>query len=426
MFQSAAPACLAAILAEGTVHAQQAAPGPAPTPQPLTAAENANRPRRGRYRLGPIYLTPSFRIGAIGFDTNVFYKPTDRQADVTGSGGPGLEVVAPLSGSLQLVVKGTLDYLHYVRTASLRRLTGSVDGGLELNGARTVASITETYGDSYARPSYEVDRRVLLSSEGTHARLRRRIVGRFTADLSGERLRQETQQGESFLGNDLHRTLTEDRYIARTVLEYAVTTKTSFLFEAVHRTDHFPVVSERDGRQIVLSAGIATTSTRLISGKASGGYGWFHSTALNLPDRRFVGADVDLMLHISPRTRLGGSYRRDLQYSAFETPGRRPTLLYEAIGAVVEKEVVGQRLLFRLRGTLTRIDSDSPVTVESADGRETALRGDKAKAGSAGLEYRFRPRFSVGVTAAYFGRRSNFAQLGVHGLLLGATASYRP
>jgi hypothetical protein len=418
---------LTTLAVPGPAHGQTAAtPSAQPTPAPAPEAADAKRPRPGRYQLGPVYLTPKFRIGALGLDTNVFYTPTDRRTDFTGSGGPGLEVVLPLTDTAQLVVNGTLDYLHYLRTAALRRLNGAADGRLELNGARTSASIGESYGKTYARPNYEVDQRIPLSTEATRAKARRRLFGRISADLAAERSHTEVPPGQTFLGNDLQRTLTYDRYGGRGTLEYAITVKTSFLVEVSRERTLFPLASDRDGDIDQLRAGIQTMSTALISGKVLVGRGRFRSRTLRVPDRGFASFDVDATLHVSPRTRLGGSYGRGLQYSAFDSPGRPPTLRTEVIGATIEKEIVGQRVLMRMHGTLSRFQTDEAIAVQLPDAQVTNARSDRVKTGNVDLEYRFRPRFRVGVTGGYFGRHSNFSYFGVHGLLVGATASLSP
>jgi hypothetical protein len=50
----------------------------------------------GLFDVGPLYLTPRFRIYSLGVDTNVFHTSTDRRGDFIAHGGPGLEVVVPL------------------------------------------------------------------------------------------------------------------------------------------------------------------------------------------------------------------------------------------------------------------------------------------------------------------------------------------
>jgi hypothetical protein len=156
------------------------------------------------------------------------------------------------------------------------------------------------------------------------------------------------------------------------------------------------------------------------------GYGWFRLKSA-VDSRRFKTADVDATWHVSPRTRIGGSYLRAVQYSAFEIIGPTPTVLTQTWGAHVEKELVGTRLLLTLRGAVSRLQSDGALVLVLADGRpETRPRDDTFRTANATLTYLFRSRLRAGVTAGYAERRSTFADLGINGLLLGATLSYDP
>jgi hypothetical protein len=54
------------------------------------------------------------------------------------------------------------------------------------------------------------------------------------------------------------------------------------------------------------------------------------------------------------------------------------------------------------------------------------VRDDVSYEYTALLSYRFRPRIGIGATALYAKRRSTIADLGVEGLLLGATVIFTP
>src|SRR5262249_44385051 len=76
------------------------------------------------FEVGPFLVTPTFHVGTLGVDTNVFYTPTERQTDFHGSGGPGLDIVLPLGRVLQFETGGILDYTYFVKTESQRKLAG--------------------------------------------------------------------------------------------------------------------------------------------------------------------------------------------------------------------------------------------------------------------------------------------------------------
>jgi hypothetical protein len=286
--------------------------------------------------------------------------------------------------------------------------------------------IQESYRRTFDRPNLQVDRRITRTAETTAADLRRRLFGRTSLTVSGERGVDRVPEGEAFLGSDLHRTLSSDRYGGRGELSYALTPKTALTLQGGRLSTRFPFAPERDGDTDQVSAGIQTSSTALISGRVMAGYGWFRLKA-GVGSRRFETADVDATWHVSARTRIGGSYLRTLQYSAFQVGGPTPTLLMQTWGAHIEKELLGTRLLLTLQGSVSRLESDGPVVLVQADGnRETRTRDDTFRNANATLTYLFKSRLRVGGTAAYVERRSTFSDLGINGLLMGATVSYNP
>ena len=156
-----------------------------PVPDPSASAPPAE-PRPGKYRIGPLYLTPGLAIGPIGFDTNVLYSPTEHQPDFIVQAGPTLDLVLPLGGQGRLYGNGTLEYLWFARTASQRRWTGVGLGGLALRGGRTQLTIEERYAETFSRPNYEVNERIVQTDEGTRAELVRRLFGKLTSDPARE------------------------------------------------------------------------------------------------------------------------------------------------------------------------------------------------------------------------------------------------
>src|SRR5260221_8689613 len=95
--------------------AMGAAQEPAMVPQAAAIAPPSDRP--GLWHWGPFWVTPHFRLGTIGIDTNVFYTATDRRTDFTASGGPGLSVIVPMHVA-RLLIDGDLNYVYYAKTAS--------------------------------------------------------------------------------------------------------------------------------------------------------------------------------------------------------------------------------------------------------------------------------------------------------------------
>jgi hypothetical protein len=404
----------------------QEAPVPseeAETPFEVTPAYEEPSTRPGRYRLGPFYWTPSFRIGTIGLDTNVFYTPTERQTDITADGGPALDVVLPIRGSLRLDASGVLDYLYFVRTTSQRRLGGSLTGGLRWGRDRTRLRVGETVQRSTGRPSFEVDRRVVMTTESTTIQLERRLFGKLSLLVGGGRMRSEVDQGEVFQGVDLHDSMTRDSYWGRAALEYALTIKTSVVVEGERRFERFPFQERRDADWDSVMGGLRTDATALISGHALIGQGWVRPREGG-PTEAITPVSVDATLNLSSKTHIGAMYERNRSYSALGSGAGLSTLRNESMGAHFDKDLWG-RLNLRLFVRRTRFRDEQPRTsVLSED--DATYRRDRADEAGADLGYRFRTRFRIGVMASYMERRSNIADFGVDGLLVGLSVRYDP
>lgn len=384
-------------------------------------------PKRGLFRLGPFYITPTLNIGPIGLDTNVFYTATDRRTDLTARGGPGLKLLLPIREALDFTIDGAADYVHFVRTRSLRRLNGTGTATLQWSSPRTQAALIEATSRTFSRPNLEVDRRVVQDQEGTILSLNRRLFGRTGIRAGGSRVRTTVDRGETFLGTDLGETLTRDEYRGQAALTYALTVKTSAWIEAAREASRFPLLSARDGNLDRVVFGVMTSSTTLISGRASVGVGRFQLTHDALVDRRLVMADVAPTIHFSQRTRLLGSYSRALEYAALRTAGPTPTRLTEIYGVELQREILYHRLELRLFGRVTRLETDGAVIVDLADEqRVVAPRSDEAQEGGASLQYRFRSHLAIGVVASYLARKSSIAYFEIDGLLIGATVTFNP
>jgi len=392
--------------------------GSPPEAAPLT--------RPGRFRIGPFYLTPTFHIGTIGLDTNVFYTATDHHADISANGGPGLQLVLPLGGSGRFFAEGNLDYLYFVKTESQRKLRWDAHGGFDVQTPHTRFHLEEDYAEMFGRPSYEVDERIKQTEESTHLDFKRRLFGRTAVRLFGSRARFVTEPGQLYLGTDLEKTLTRDEYHAGGGLDYLLSVKTSFVVEGEKQWDRFPFLPARDADSDRVWGGFRTDASALIAGHALVGVRWFRPLLTPGYELRTTIADVDETWNISPRTRLVGQYGRDLSFSAYQTSGLTQTTLDEHYLARIEKDL-GSQFDVKLYGRVTNLDTDGDVTLKLPDGT-VVVSPIHSKAREAGIDfgYHFRPNFRIGVAASYVDRRSNVAYFGISGLLVGGTVQFTP
>jgi hypothetical protein len=388
-------------------------------PPPATPRE-----RPGLLKAGPFYITPQLRLGTIGMDTNVFYTATDRRTDFTASGGPGLEVLLPMRSS-RLLLDGGLSYIYFLRTASQRRLAGGGRGRLEVGGPALLVGAEAGLFRTFERPNFEVDRRVVQDTKTQSADLSLNPAGRFGVRLSATRRDVDVPAGQPFRGADLTRAFSRREQGAVLNLRYRVTVKTSLVAEADYQQDRFDVDETRDANSERLGGGFQVESQTRLSGRVVGG-----ARRMRFPnlDRELTApyAVAELTYHVGPRTRLGVSYGYDVVYTAFQTVEGTPTLRLQRYGARLEKGLVG-RMDIILTGAYSTIRTDGTVRVILDQGQTASVRrDDSAWQGGADLGYRFPWGLRLGLGATYTDRRSTFADLGLEGLLLGATVTYTP
>jgi hypothetical protein len=387
--------------------------------------------RDGLFRLGAFHLTPRLRLGPLGLDTNVFYSARERRTDFVASGGPGLEVVLPMKSRGLLTVAGGVDYLYFLRTESQRRFTGDGKARVEWMGPNTAAA-EASYRSSFSRPSLEVDRRVAQQERQGKVEGRVRAGTRLDVEATASAGRIEVDSRQEFFGADLRRALSRDMYLARLTVGYRLTPKTSFLLEGDHQIDRFLVDRARDAQSNRAGAGFAVTSATRLAGKAVGGVRSFRLRRADRTTRAADGAThtpwaaVELFYRFGSRTRLGLLYSRDLQFSAFQPEGGTPTVLLESARLRLEKGLIGNLDLY-LFGGLTRLATDGAIQVDLGGGELiTAARDDEAWEAGADLGYTFRRHLRIGAAASYTERRSNIADFGVEGLLVGGTVTFIP
>jgi hypothetical protein len=407
-----------AALAAAPARAQEAAQ---PVPE---APQGPPEGRPGLWRLGPVYLTPTFHVGNVGIDTNVLFQNEDRQRDFSVSGGPGLDLVLPATTSFRILGSGRLDYLYFAEAEDQRRLTGSARGGLRYDGTSFVAAAEHSYDRTFARSSYQVDDRYDQTIRQTRADLG--FWGgprRFGLSVAGSAKRYDIDSGQEYLGTDLRAALARDEYLAQLALRFGITPKTTLLLLGDQQWDRFLESPFRDADSNRALAGIEVQSATRLSGRILGGVRSFRPKRSDL-SRLFGIADVSLVYAVSPKTRFTGYFRRDLDYSAFVTSGETPTVNTESYGLELYKVLVAH-LDLRLRGLVNRTLSDGEVALVVPDqGLVVSTRKDKYWEGMADLGYTFRTRLRVGVAARYASRDSSIAYFGVNGLVVGATITY--
>jgi hypothetical protein len=205
-----------------------------------------------------------------------------------------------------------------------------------------------------------------------------------------------------------------------------VTPKTALLLGGDYQRERFPLDPTRDADSNRAYAGFELDSQTRLSGRAVGGVRFYRPLVVTRgPDFNEPYVDVHLMYRFGPRTQLGAVASRDLVVSAFDPVSGAPVLKQDIYELRLGKGLPAQFDL-EFFGRFNRLRSLAPVTVDGPSGPQTAVRDDKVWEGGADLGFRFRSHYRLGFGVTYTDRRSTFDDLGIEGLLLGATLKYLP
>lgn len=100
---------------------------------PAHAADPTPKKRPGRYKLGPVYLTPKLELKNAGVDTNVFNRQTGAVPDTQIVLSPGVQAALPIGRRLRFTGQGFLDLNYFQRQGSERSTDRAADGRAEID-----------------------------------------------------------------------------------------------------------------------------------------------------------------------------------------------------------------------------------------------------------------------------------------------------
>ncbi len=404
-------------LAATVVLAQDSDPGAAPD----STDQHSGAPVK-QFTIGPVVVTPTFRIGSLAVDTNVLYR-RERRVDFLASAGPGLDIALPFKDHWKLDVRGSSQYFYFVRTKELRRWTGGGSTTLFWATTGTRASVSTGLNRDFSRPSFEVDARV-ASRQRRFSGAFERDLGRLTLVARAAFARNTVDLGQEFRGVDLAAALTTDRYTLSPEFRYHLTPLSSILIEGTYEESRFPNAVGRNFHTGSAGAGLKTDG--LFKGQVTAG---FRRNRLN--GRTGVASSQpylrgNLSQRVGTRVRLTETYSHESAISAFAVDGSLPTFERRGLSLGLGIDVT-RRIDFRLRGTQEKVKSDGLVKVLLDDGTVgAALRDDTAYIAEGDLGMRL-GRARVAVFTSYTTRKSlYFSDFGIDGLQAGARVEYAP
>jgi hypothetical protein len=401
-------------------------------PAHAQATDKAARP--GRFRLGPLWLTPKLVLRNAGVDNNVYNAngdtPTvsDRQAALT----PGVDLLLPIGSRLRVSAVGTLGLNWFQREESEKSTDLNGQGRAEFDLGPLTVFGTGAAGRHRQRFSVEIDQRLERSSRSRGGGLRWRVTRRLGLAGEGSWQRYRFEQGVQVRGQSVKSALDRDTRVLSGQFTYALSPRTDFLATADLLEDSFPSTLSSAGTDEVRSArflaGLSFNRGALLSGSLRAGLRRFPRRAgQNAPEYSGLGLAANLGLPIGARARLSLNANRDVNYAVAagqdERGTRRNTYVSELYGGQLDFELP---LSLVARGLLSHERADYLLPQAVAPGAAALERQDDVTTWGGALLRAFGKSLRVGVNVERARRSSNLGGFGYQRTSYGLTAEYLP
>jgi hypothetical protein len=394
---------------------------------PASAAEREKKKRPGRFRVGPVYLTPKLQLKNAGVDTNVFNQRTDEIADTSVVLSPTVLAAWPIGRRLRLTGESHVDLNYFRRQSSERSADFGGEGRAEVDVGPFTLFGAGGGGQSRQRFSIDLDQRVLRHERWGSTGLTITPTRRVSVTVFGT---GRVYEYGSFVvrGANVKESLDRNELTGTAQVRYVLSRRTTLVGSADAIEDRFlrqPRAVSRVSRSYRYLGGFEFGEKALIRGKLLAGIREF-PTSLSAPSYRGPALATSLtlpLLHFGLGTVVA---ERDIYFALTPTttlgPDRfRNTYVSTRFGGEAE---VG--LPFALFGRANFGFEEAkyllPYLVEGAFGR----RIDHLWTAGASVLRSFRAGVRVGGTIQWGRRVSSFPAFSYQGLRYGVQAELVP
>lgn len=288
------------------------------------AAQVRGEPQQpGRFRLGPVRLTPRLELRNAGVDTNVFNSAAAPVPDTSVVLRTTLEGFLPLRNRLRLWGSGHVDFNYFRRQSTERSTDFGGSGHAELPAGPLVLFGGGGGQQARQRATIDVDERVLRQERSAYAGAEIRVGSRLV--LLGQAAGQESRYGRTFAAAGdpfrLARGLDRDTLTATGELRLKLTTLTTAVGRAEAISDRFR--QQRDASRLTRSyrylAGFQFDPLAAVNGTVMGGFREVPaSSSGSLPPYRGAVFLASTAVPLFGRARLSIDGQRDVVFAATE------------------------------------------------------------------------------------------------------------
>jgi hypothetical protein len=397
-------------------------------PAAAAVAEEAPKPD-GRFKLGPVYLTPRIFLRNAGVDTNVFNAESGEVADTSVTLSPMLDAVVPVGSRLRLSGDGRLGF-NYFRREKSERSTDMVGSGLaELYVGPLVLFGGAEAGRFRQRFSIEIDERLERREAGANAGVRLSLGRKLVTTVTAARKESTYESGVLVQGDDVKAALDRRTETGTVQLDYAITPRTSLQASARAQEDRFLAETRPEldsASSFLYQGGFSFSPSAFINGKVLAGVREYRRESDQaVPPFRGLNLSIDASMPFLLRSRLNVLAGRDVFYAVTRARTRdgsqRNTYVSLRYGGNLTFELPWS-LIGRVSGEIEKADYLLPYELDGAG----VDRVDRLRTAGLTLLRAFGRSLRVGGTVEWSRRTSNFPGLGYKRMSYGLTAELAP
>jgi hypothetical protein len=265
-------------------------------------------------RIGPVEVSPNFRITQFGVDDNVFNDARAPKRDYVIGIAPDLTLFAQ-SGLLRFAVTTSSELTYYHKYASERAVSRALRGRFDLNLARLKPSVAGATVVVHDRPNDEIDTRAMRHDTELSSRVAFEVSPLVQVYAGAARVGVSYGVGEMFRGVSLDQNLNRRLEQAQFGFRFRATPFTTLIVDATLGRDSFARASTRDTRMREIASELVFSSEAIIRGRVRAGYQSFEPEDPALKPYRGLTALAELGFRGFWRGRLDGKLERRPQYS---------------------------------------------------------------------------------------------------------------
>ena len=376
-------------------------------------AQDSEEPPDARFNLGPVGLSPNFRLTQAGWDSNVFYRnQNDRPTgDMTAVLIPALDASIRLS-RVRVNAHGQFDLYFFRRYDHLNAADRESAARAELQLNRLTPFVSGRLLKTRHREGLEIDAIAERREDALTVGVDLRVTPRASIGVYKTRNHWEYEAGSLFRETDLARALNRAGTTNGFVVRYAATPLTSLVVNIEQHRDEFVSAPERNSASLRIEPSVEFKPSALVSGRAAIGFRRRSFSEVGTGTFKGTVASVDLHYTLLGRTLFTVGARRDLDYSYLH-----PDYLYAGYTLAVTHrlsdswDVGGSLGRFRLRYLINALQGE--------DSNETTMNSGLT------VGYRIGPPARVGFYITQYRRTSEVAQrYGYDRLRVGSSVSY--